>query len=79
MTKMVQGFFLNFLFVYSFELLLLFLLQDQNVTDDKNLDEQDPYFRIADPDNEHDRYREALERLEKKHRIKVAKVSIKVF
>lgn len=38
------------------------------------MEEQDPYFRTADPDNEHDSYREALERLEKKHRTKVAKV-----
>lgn len=41
---------------------------------DDSSEEQDPYFRVADLDREHDNYREALARLEKKHREKVAKV-----
>uniref|UniRef100_A0A914XLA2 E2 domain-containing protein n=1 Tax=Plectus sambesii TaxID=2011161 RepID=A0A914XLA2_9BILA len=36
--------------------------------------EQDPYFRQVDPDNEHQMYKDALHRLERKHREKVAKV-----
>lgn len=37
--------------------------------------EQDPYFRQVDPDKEHQMYKDALRRLERKHRDKVAKVS----
>ena len=37
-------------------------------------DEQDPYFKDDQTANEHDRFREAEERLEKKHRKKVTKV-----
>lgn len=36
--------------------------------------DQDPYFRVADQDNEHENYREALQRVEKQHRTKVSKV-----
>lgn len=56
---------------------LFFFLDEEDTeqtTANSLTDEQDPYFRIADPDREHSEYLAALERLEKRHREKVAKV-----
>uniref|UniRef100_A0A8R1TUU5 A4_EXTRA domain-containing protein n=1 Tax=Onchocerca volvulus TaxID=6282 RepID=A0A8R1TUU5_ONCVO len=35
---------------------------------------QDPYFKISDPVNEHERFKEAQQRVEKRHRAKINKV-----
>ncbi|VDN26089.1 unnamed protein product [Gongylonema pulchrum] len=35
---------------------------------------QDPYFKLSDPANEHERFKEAQQRLEKRHRAKINKV-----
>lgn len=37
---------------------------------------QDPYFKMSDPANEHERFKEAQQRLEKRHRAKINKVAI---
>lgn len=50
---------------------------ESSSAEDKDQDEsttEDPYFRVADPDNEHELYKEALKRLDERHRQKVAKV-----
>ncbi|VDK43353.1 unnamed protein product [Anisakis simplex] len=39
-----------------------------------NKQQQDPYFKISDPINEHERFKEAGQRLDKKHRAKIDKV-----
>lgn len=46
--------------------------KDHESTTEK--EEQDPYFKDDSNANEHDRFRDAEERLEKKHRKKVTKV-----
>lgn len=35
---------------------------------------QDPYFKMSDPVNEHERFKEAQQRVEKRHRAKINKV-----
>lgn len=45
-----------------------------SATDNKQSSDQDPYFRSADPENEHAMYTAAVQRLEKRHREKVSKV-----
>uniref|UniRef100_A0A915PSW0 A4_EXTRA domain-containing protein n=1 Tax=Setaria digitata TaxID=48799 RepID=A0A915PSW0_9BILA len=35
---------------------------------------QDPYFKMSDPVNEHERFKEAQQRIEKRHRAKINKV-----
>ncbi|VDM44515.1 unnamed protein product [Toxocara canis] len=51
---------------------------DEDDEDDKELNPksstQDPYFKISDPANEHERFKEAEQRLDKKHRAKIDKV-----
>uniref|UniRef100_A0A9J2PAN7 A4_EXTRA domain-containing protein n=1 Tax=Ascaris lumbricoides TaxID=6252 RepID=A0A9J2PAN7_ASCLU len=51
---------------------------DEDDEDDKEIDAksstQDPYFKISDPANEHERFKEAEQRLDKKHRAKIDKV-----
>ncbi|CAJ0933517.1 unnamed protein product, partial [Mesorhabditis belari] len=42
--------------------------------DDETKKEQDPYFKTIDPTNEHENFKKAAERLEKKHRDKINKV-----
>jgi amyloid beta A4 protein len=48
--------------------------KDNDKTKDSDKSEQDPYFKDDSTANEHDRFRDAEERLEKKHRKKVTKV-----
>lgn len=60
---------LRVIIVYFF-----FLEDDSDEKDPDEKIEQDPYFRLSDPDNEHERFKDAEDRLEKKHREKVAKV-----
>lgn len=49
-------------------------LDDEDDEEESKDDEQDPYFTEMPQANEHDRYKEAQERLEKKYRTKVTKV-----
>ncbi|VDM99135.1 unnamed protein product, partial [Thelazia callipaeda] len=52
--------------------------EDSDDDDERNLFSknvsQDPYFKISDPVNEHERFKEAQQRLEKRHRAKINKV-----
>ncbi|ETN87242.1 hypothetical protein NECAME_00101 [Necator americanus] len=43
-------------------------------SDDKSSEGQDPYFKNKDPANEHENFKDAEERLDKKHREKIEKV-----
>uniref|UniRef100_A0A1I7XNP2 E2 domain-containing protein n=1 Tax=Heterorhabditis bacteriophora TaxID=37862 RepID=A0A1I7XNP2_HETBA len=43
-------------------------------SDEKSLEGQDPYFKTNEPENEHENFKDAEERLDKKHREKIDKV-----
>lgn len=47
---------------------------DEDVSIEKSSEDQDPYFKNKDSANEHENFREAEERLDKKHREKIDKV-----
>ncbi|VDL69493.1 unnamed protein product [Nippostrongylus brasiliensis] len=45
-----------------------------DASDDKSSEGQDPYFKNKDPANEHENFKDAEDRLDKKHREKIEKV-----
>ncbi|VDM77307.1 unnamed protein product, partial [Strongylus vulgaris] len=47
---------------------------DEDASDEKSSEGQDPYFKSKDPVNEHENFKDAEERLDKKHREKIEKV-----
>ncbi|EYB95341.1 hypothetical protein Y032_0161g3379 [Ancylostoma ceylanicum] len=47
---------------------------DEETSDEKSSEGQDPYFKNKDPANEHENFKDAEERLDKKHREKIEKV-----
>lgn len=52
----------------------MFVLAD--ASDEKSSEGQDPYFKNKDPANEHENFKDAEDRLDKKHREKIEKVRI---
>ncbi|XGW33348.1 hypothetical protein V3C99_017637 [Haemonchus contortus] len=47
---------------------------DEESSDEKSSEGQDPYFKNKDPANEHENFKDAEDRLDKKHREKIEKV-----
>uniref|UniRef100_A0A915L1B5 E2 domain-containing protein n=1 Tax=Romanomermis culicivorax TaxID=13658 RepID=A0A915L1B5_ROMCU len=48
--------------------------ESDDESDAKPVESLDVYFRVADPDNEHEAHQKAIERLEKKHKNKISTV-----
>lgn len=50
---------------------------DKAISDNTRDNYQDPYYKISDPANEHEHFKDAQQRLEKRHRAKINKVFLR--